>query len=166
MNNIIHLKKQIIDMGHFTPMFFILYSFFQGIFFRNPYLIILSILSWIDFSYIGPRMKKIARKNGYDTPRPFCKTTTEAPHCNGMPSGHTETMAFFFSFIFIHTIISKRNENYFLIFISFIGFIFMGFQRVISFMHTQEQVFWGGLIGLFLGPVFFCPFYILDKYLN
>ena len=166
MYNILHLQKQTIDMGHFTPMFFIFYSFLHGIFFRNPYMVLLTILTWFDFSYTGPKMKGLARKYGYDSPRPFCKTTNDAPICNGMPSGHTESMAFFFSYVLCYSLLHKKQENYFLVFLSFIGFIFMGIQRVISNMHTPKQVLWGGIIGLLLGPTILFPFHYIDKTIN
>lgn len=100
-------------------------------------------------------MKKISRNKGWATPRPFCKSINQAHGCNGMPSGHTQTMALIFSYILSYTLVNKKEyENYFMIFISFIGFIFMGFQRVFSNMHTPQQVFYGGTIGVLLGPVF------------
>lgn len=157
-------KKLTIDMGHFTPVFFMFYAFFHGLFFKNPYMIFLAILTWVDFRYIGPQFKKLARDKGVATPRPFCKSINDAPGCNGMPSGHTETMALFFSYILCYTLLNKQNnENYFMVFISFIGFIFMGFQRVISNMHTQEQVLYGGLIGLLLGPITLSPLCWIGK---
>lgn len=167
MMDINNFMRLTIDMGHFTPMFFMFYAFFHGLFFKNPYMISLAILTWVDFRYIGPQFKRISREKGIATPRPFCKSLNEAPGCNGMPSGHTETMALFFSYVLCYTLMYKQyNENYFLLFLSFIGFIFMGIQRVISNMHTKEQVFWGGLIGLILGPITISPLCVMGKFIN
>ena len=158
MVNIEDFKKLTIDMGHFTPMFFLFYAFFHGLFFKNHYMLSLAIIVWVDFRYIGPLFKKLARKYEYATPRPFCKSINDAPGCNGMPSGHTETMALFFSYVLCYTMLNKQNsENYFLVFISLIGFLFTGVQRVLSNMHTQKQVLYGGIIGLLLGPITLLP---------
>ncbi len=170
-----------------TPRFILIYAFIYGLITYNLYFIIFSILAFINL--IGNSLLKEIFKIIYNLLKtnklPILGTQNRPPgayNCgtvpsnklatsSGMPSGHSQNIWFFFSFMLLYILQQfnyKKNKTTkdkiiigITILLLLIISIFVSYSRVYNGCHTTQQVIFGGLFGLLFGSLAF----ILTKYI-
>ena len=131
--------------GHFIPIFAIWICLCSSVLLRDIGWAVCGILLWVDFLIIGPFMKFISKIKGVATPRPGCNNIY-INKCNGMPSGHTQTMGVLAgwtlvgAFLGVNKQATTTTQNWFVAYIASIGLVAQGVQRIITKMHTPPQV--------------------------
>ena len=90
-------------------------------------------------------LKHILEKHGI----PFCYQYGFTSDLFGMPSGHAQTVAFIFAYLFFT---DRTSINIYIIVLSLLGL----FNRIYFQYHTVAQVAVGLLVGSLVAYVFFC----------
>lgn len=142
--------SQIIDVGHFTPHFAFIYLFIHTLFTQHPLYLYITLVSFVDYSIIGPLFKTVSTKYNLSSPRPLY------PNMNGMPSGHTQLMWLLFVFF-------RSNNDKFHTFLFGCLALFTSQQRMYSGMHSPRQVLVGFCLGIILGYFWYLGFAIIGN---
>ena len=145
---------QITEFGHIVPHFSFFYLLLQSLQHNSLLFLYITLVTVVDYAFIGPCSKLIAQKINCDSPRPAF------PNMNGMPSGHTQLMWMLFTFFLLQNDCFHAN-----LFGTFA--LFMLYQRIKTGMHSPKQVFVGFLLGIFWGLIWYV-FYnvIFSNYTN
>lgn len=110
----------------------------------------LTLFLLLDFILINPLLKRLVYLLGFQTKRPACVNLLD-PNCFGMPSGHTEIIWIFLTYLFLN-LEKFNNKGYLIAFVilAILAVITM-WQRIYTQRHTPLQVLGGILTGVFLG---------------
>ena len=182
---------KIVEMSLFfaqtTPRLILLYAFLYGIITYNLYFIIFSVLAFINLIvnsalkeifkiiYESLNVNKLPILGTYKRPPGACNCgsipSKKIATSSGMPSGHSQNIWFFFSFMLLYIIQQfnyKKNKTTtdkiifgLTIITLLIISLFVSYSRVYNGCHTTQQVIIGGLFGLLFGFIAFS----LTKYL-
>ncbi len=112
----------------------------------------------LHFAAINPCEKLLAQTLFKDVYRPLseCGKNNISLSCLGMPSGHTETI----SVIIFLLLLRNKIPGFYPFLLATIIISIIGCQRILSKMHTLEQVCVGMILGLFYALIYFG----LDKF--
>jgi membrane-associated phospholipid phosphatase len=148
------------NIGTWAPLFFIV---FTGILLRNKKTYLAFYIVGTIFNIILNLFLKLIIKD----PRPFFNRKTIEialengeyfyPDIYGMPSGHSQIMAF----NLIYILFTLKSEAIFLLYLIFS--IITCAQRYINLKHTLLQIFVGLCIGFIIG---FISYYLANSYLK
>lgn len=109
------------------------------------------------FVFINPMEKLVTQAHIglYNRPKEECKDKTNF-HCLGMPSGHAEITSLLCMLLYLN--------DYIPLSIAITGIILVGIQRIVTNMHTLNQVIAGTLLGSGFAYLYFKlqkPIYIV-----
>lgn len=118
-------------------------------------MLLIFLICIIHFYIINVFEKALFQLTTLNTNRPLfrCKNNTSI-QCQGMPSGHTETVTILSLMLFSQNIIN--------IYIALIIIILVGLQRIIYMWHTCQQV----IFGLIFGSIYTFIYLYINQYIN